>query len=208
MIKIDFTKEHREFYSASAAKASIVGVPALNYLMVLGSGDPNTSKRYKDAIEALYSLSYTLKFMVKKGPMEIDYKVMPLEGLWWTDGMIEINLEQKDDWKWIAMIMQPNLITGELLSEAKKQVSKKKDLQILSDVGLGEYEEGTSAQILHIGPYSEEQVTLQKLHDFIHDEGYVPSGKHHEIYLNNPEKTAPKNIKTILRQPIKKQAGS
>ncbi|HHX75196.1 MAG TPA: hypothetical protein GX699_09880 [Firmicutes bacterium] len=204
MIKLDFRKEHRELYSASASRAAFVTVPALNYLMVLGKGDPNTSERYREAVAALFSLSYTLKFMIRKGPLQIDYRVMPLEGLWWTEGSRDFLPDKKDDLNWIAMIMQPTLVTEELLQAAKKQVAGKKSFRILPEVGLGQYNEGFCAQILHLGPYSEEGETISRLHAFIKEQAYEPAGKHHEIYLNNPARTDPVKLKTILRQPVKK----
>ena len=204
MIKLDFIKEHRDLYSASALRPSLVQVPALNFLMVLGQGHPDTSPRYKEAIEALYSLSYTLKFMIKNGPLQIDYKVMPLEGLWWIEGEKEFSLEKKEDWHWIAMIMQPTLVTPELLEEAKAEVAKKRTFTLLDDIGLAQYEEGLSAQILHKGPYKEEAATIAKLNQFIAEQAYEPAGKHHEIYLNDPRRTQPQNLKTIIRLPVKK----
>lgn len=206
MLKLDFIKEHRDLYTASAVEPSLVQVPALNFLMVLGQGDPNTSLRYQEAVEALFSLSYTLKFMIKKGPLQIDYKVMPLEGLWWIEGEKTLPLTQRDNWRWIAMIMQPTLVTPELLAEAKKQVAQKRTFSLLADISLGQYEEGLSAQILHKGPYSEEGGTIEKLHRFLREKGYEPAGKHHEIYLNDPRKTQPPNLKTIIRLPVKKAA--
>ncbi|NLM46788.1 MAG: hypothetical protein GX200_08305 [Firmicutes bacterium] len=204
MIKLDYRKEHKVLYSASATRAAFVTVPALNYLMVLGKGDPNTSERYQEAVAALFSLSYTLKFMIKKGPLQIDYQVMPLEGLWWTEGSREFSPDKKENLHWLAMIMQPTLVTEELLLAAKEQVARKKAFGILAEIGLGQYNEGLCAQILHRGPYSEEQETVSRLHAFIKEQGYEPAGKHHEIYLNDPARTEPKKLKTILRQPVKK----
>ena len=166
---------------------------------------PGLIARKQEAVEALFSLSYTLKFMIKKGPLQIDYKVMPLESLWWIDGQKEFSLAKKDEWRWIAMIMQPTLVTPELLEEAKAQVAKKRTFSLLADINLGQYDEGLSAQILHKGPYREEAATVEKLSKFIQEQGYEPSGKHHEIYLNDPRRTQPQNLKTIIRVPVKKQ---
>ncbi len=125
MEKIDFKKELKYLYSPTKKEIEIVDVPGMNYLMIEGIGDPNISQDYKEAIEALYSLSYTLKFMIKKGETSVDYGVMPLEGLWWADDMIYFIQGNKEKWKWIAMIMQPPFITKELYEEALKQVIKK-----------------------------------------------------------------------------------
>jgi hypothetical protein len=204
MVKIDFKKELKHLYSPSASKVAIVDVPKMNFLMVYGEGDPNTAQEYKDAIEALYSVSYTLKFMIKKGKA-IDYVVMPLEGLWWTDDMTLFSVKNKDIWKWTAMIMQPEYVTEELFNDAIDQVKKKKNPPALSKVRFKSFHEGLSAHILHIGPFSAEAPTIEKLHDFIKEKGHKFDGliqKHHEIYLSDPRKSRPEKMKTIIRQSL------
>ncbi len=203
MKKIDFKKELKPLYSPSSKKVEIVDVPEMNFFMIDGQGDPNTSKDFQDAVEALFSLSYTLKFMIKKGELAIDYGVMPLEGLWWTDDMSKFSIEHKEDWKWSVMIMQPEFVTRELVAEATEQVKKKKDLPALSKIRFETFFEGKAAQIMHIGPFSEEGPTVEKLHAFIKDNGYALHGKHHEIYLSDIRRAAPERWKTIIRQPIK-----
>ena len=181
---------------------SVVEVPPMSYLMIDGMGDPNTSQEYTGSIEALYTVSYTLKFLVKKGPEPADYVVMPLEGLWWADNMADFALGNKDAWKWTSMIMQPSFVTAAKVDLALEQVGKKKDLAILSRIRFEKYDEGLSAQIVHIGPYAAETPTIRKLHQFIEDKGYSLRGKHHEIYLSDLRRTAPEKLKTIIRQPI------
>ncbi len=205
MGRVDLKKELKHLYSSSSQEVAIVDVPAMNFLMADGAGNPNTVKEFTETVEALYSLSYTLKFMIKKREAAADYTVMPLEGLWWTDDLTEFSMENKDIWKWTLMIMQPEHITGELVAEAVEQVAKKKNLPALSRVRLESFHEGLAAQIMHIGPYSTEGPTIEKLHNFITTNGYEFAGKHHEIYLSDPRKTAPEKIKTILRQPIRKK---
>jgi hypothetical protein len=205
MKKIDFKKELKLLYSASAKEPSIVDVPEMSFLMIDGEGDPNTAKAYSDAIEALYAVAYTLKFMIKKGQTAIDYGVMPLEGLWWTDDMSRFSTDNKDIWKWTAMIMQPEFVTEELFQEASREVKKKKDPPALPKMRLEDFHEGLSAQIMHIGPYSAEGPTIEKLHKFIGEQHYKFEGttqKHHEIYLGDPRRSAPEKLKTIIRQPI------
>jgi hypothetical protein len=125
--KIDFKKEYKSLFNPPSKEVVIVEVPAFNYLMVDGSGNPNTSQAYKDAIEALFSVSYTLKFMVKKGKQAVDYGVLPLEGLWWADNISAFVEGDKDAWKWTAMIMQPTKFVNEpMVKEAVEQVKKKK----------------------------------------------------------------------------------
>lgn len=203
MTKIDFKKDLKHLYNPPAKAVVIVDVPQMNFLMVDGAGNPNTSHEFKDAIEALYAVSYALKFIIKK-EMTMDYVVMPPEGLWWCDDMAEFNTENKDAWKWILMIMQPQYVTEDLFDKAIIQVEIKKKLPAISRIRFQNLHEGLSAQIMHIGPYSDEAPTIEKLHDFIKENGYGFSGKHHEIYLSDPRKSSPQKMKTVLRQPIKK----
>ena len=203
MSKVDFKKSLKQLYSSSSKGAEIVEVPEMNFLMIDGMGDPNTSQDFHEAIEALYPLSYTLKFMVKKGELAIDYGVLPLEGLWWVDDMSKFSVEKKDEWKWTLMIMQPEYVTKSLFSEAVEQVRNKKNPPALSKIRFESFSEGKSAQIMHIGPFSEEGPTIERLHGFIEEQGFKLTGKHHEIYLSDTRRAAPEKWKTIIRQPIK-----
>ena len=203
MAKIDFKKELKHLYRPSAKEIAVVEVPPMNFLMIDGSGDPNTAQEYQDALETLYAVSYALKFMVKKSEAAIDYVVMPLEGLWWTDDMSEFSVENKDIWKWTAMIMQPEYVIKELLDEALPQVEKKKNPPALSKIRFESLQEGLAVQTMHIGPYSAEGPTVQRLHDFAEEHGYELRGKHHEIYLSDPRRAAPEKMKTVIRQPVK-----
>lgn len=204
MPKIDYKKEFAELYKQKKGEPTLVEVPPLTFLMVDGKGDPNTSQEYQESIEALYAVSYTLKFMSKKGPEEFDYVVMPLEGLWWAEDMSDFSVEAKDDWFWTSMIMQPEHITEGMYAEAVKTVRKKKNPAALDRLRFGTFEEGLAAQILHIGPFAEEGPTIEKLHEFIEGSGYTFDGlaqKHHEIYLSDFRRTDPEKLKTIIRQP-------
>ena len=201
MEKVNLKKELKEFYNPSKAKVSFVNVPAMNFLMINGKGDPNTAKSYAEAIEALYAVSYTLKFMVKKGKMAIDYGVMPLEGLWWVEDMRLFDPEKKDDWLWTSMIMQPDFITKVMVEEAKDKVRQKKNPKALPLMRFESFKEGPSAQIMHIGPFSEEGPNIARVHKAIEDNGHELSGKHHEIYLSDFRRTAPEKLKTVVRQP-------
>ncbi|WP_297792831.1 GyrI-like domain-containing protein [uncultured Eudoraea sp.] len=201
MDKIDYKKELKHLYKPSRLKIELRDVPEMNFLMIDGIGDPNTSVAYKEAIEALYALSYTLKFMIKKGDQQIDYGVMPLEGLWWVDDMSKFDINKKEYWKWTAMIMQPEVVTNKLVTMATEAVRKKKNPIALSKIRFDSFSEGNVAQTLHIGPFSEEGPTIKRVHDFIIDNGYKLSGKHHEIYLSDIRRAAPEKWKTIIRQP-------
>jgi hypothetical protein len=203
MKKIDYKKELKHLYNAPVKNPEIVDVPKMNFLMINGEGDPNISERFKGAVEALFGLSYTLKFMIKKSKLQIDFGVMPLEGLWWADDMTAFSLNKKELWKWTVMIMQPEYVTNNLFIEAQENLKKKKDNSVLRDVRLESYFEGKAAQIMHIGPFSEEGPTIEKLHIHIEANGKKLSGKHHEIYLSDIRRSAPEKWKTIIRQPMK-----
>lgn len=201
MKKIDLKKQLRLLYSAKAGVIDEITVPAMNYLMVDGSGDPNTSENYTQAVEALFSVSYALKFHVKKGPEAINYGVMPLEGLWWADNIKSFETGDKSDWKWTVMILQPQFVTMEKAEMIMSQVQQKKNLPALSLLRFETFEEGKCAQTLHVGPFSEEGPTIAELHEYIDAHG-TRTGKHHEIYLSDIRRAAPRNWKTIIRQPF------
>jgi hypothetical protein len=202
MEKIDYKKEFNHLYKPSSKKVDVVDVPKWNYLMIDGEGNPNTSKSFQDAIEVLYPLSYALKFMIKKGEAGVDYGVLPLEGLWWADDMASFNAGYKDDWKWTLMIMQPSIVTKELVADAVEQVKAKKNPVSLPLVGFESFEEGKAAQIIHIDPFSKEGPTIEKVHSFIEENRSQRRGKHHEKYLSDIRRAAPEKWKTIIRQPM------
>lgn len=201
-MKIDYKRELKQLYKASAKNAAVVDVPEMNFLMIDGLGDPNGSQPFQEAAEALFALSYALKFMIKKGPSAIDYGVLPLEGLWWADDMSSFGSGSKSDWRWTLMIMQPEHVTAELVFAAIEQVREKKNPPALDRVRYESFTEGRAAQIMHIGPFSEEGPTIEKLHHYIEQSGHRLVGKHHEIYLSDIRKAAPEKWKTIIRQPI------
>jgi hypothetical protein len=201
MAKTDFKKEWKELYQPSAKQVSEVDVPALTYLMIDGEGDPNTSKEYAAAVEALFTVSYAVKFMVKKGPSSIDYAVMPLEGLWWSDNMADF-AKDKSKWKWTMMILQPSFVARKIIDAAMEAVRKKKQLPALSKIRVETLDEGLCAQILHIGPFSAEGPTIERVHQHILSKGRHLCGKHHEIYLSDIRKADPAKWKTVIRQPM------
>jgi len=202
MPKIDFCKELQQLYSPPAKEPLRVDVPPMNYLMIDGAGDPNTAPAFAAGVEALFSLAYTLKFMVKKGELAIDYGVLPLEALWWADDMTAFVSGDKSSWQWTVMIMQPDFISAEMVAAAIAAVKKKKQLPALALVRFETLAEGACAQIMHIGPFSEEGPNIEKVHRFIEESGCQRSGKHHEIYLSDIRRAAPAKWKTIIRQPM------
>ena len=199
--KIDLKKTLKDLYQVSAKEPAVVEVPPLRYLMVDGEGDPNTASAYAEAIEALFSVSYTAKFMVKKGPQAIDYGVMPLEGLWWSDDLSAFRTGAKDCWKWTAMILQPDFVSDEVIGAAIEEVRARKKLPGVDRLRLDRLTEGRCAQILHVGPFSDEGPTIERLHAFITGQSAL-RGKHHEIYLSDTRRIEPAKWKTIVRQPM------
>ena len=202
MKKIDYKKKLKHLYGPSSKKVVIVEVPPMNYFMVDGEGGP-AAESYQQAIEALYGLSFTVKFDVKKG-VGLDYTVMPLEGLWWAKDITAFSADRKDEWLWKMMIMQPDYVTTKHVNAATKQLREKKNPLALDKIRFESYHEGPSVQILHIGPYDDEGPTIAQMHKFIDENGYQLHMKHHEIYLSDPRRSKPEKLKTVLRQPITK----
>lgn len=209
METLDLRKELKHLYAPSARQAEVVDVPELQFAMIDGAIEPGcgpgNSPAFQGALEALYGISYTLKFMVKRRPIAaIDYTVMALEALWWVeDG--EFDVAAPGNWRWTAMIVQPDFITPELFADGLAQLRKQRgDSPTLADLRLERWCEGLAVQIMHIGPYSAEQATIARLHAFAREHGYRLRGKHHEIYLGDPRRAAPEKLKTILRQPVEK----
>ena len=208
---LDLKKQFKHLYQPSVKKVEAVQVPNLQFAMIDGAIEkgqaPGTSPLFAEATQALYGLSYTLKFMLKKRKTNaIDYPVMALEGLWWVeDGFFDITI--KDNWFYTLMIMQPNVITKEIFEEAREQVRKKKgDSEMLSKLRLAHFEEGLCVQVMHIGPYATEPATIERMKEFMKENGLQdnvgPNGKHHEIYISDPRKAAPDKMKTVLRHPV------
>jgi len=204
MEKIDYRKKWATLYSAKAGVPVIVDVPAFRFLMIDGQGDPNTSEDYKSAIAMLYSMAYTIKFMCKQD-LGVNYPVMPLEGLWWTENMRDFSMDDKRYWSWTAMIMQPDIVNDQIYARALEQVEEKKHPVAISKLRFDTYDEGRAAQVLFIGPYESEGPTIEGLHAFIELSGGILDERnkhHHEIYLSDPRRTAAAKLKTIIRQPF------
>ena len=193
----------QELFAPPAKDFVLVTVPKLDFLMVDGMGDPGSARSYADAVEALYSVSYTLKF-ASKTEQARDYVVSPLEGLWWADDPAAFVKRAREQWRWTMMIMQAGWITRDLVAAAIETSGRKKELPALSDLRFDQLHEGLSLQIMHVGPFEAEGPTLARLHDeYMPNHGYTFNGPHHEIYLGDPRKTAPEKLRTVLRQPVK-----
>jgi hypothetical protein len=200
--KIDLKKDLKHLYQPPAKEVVQVDVPTFTFLMADGQGDPNTSQDYAKAVEALFSVSYATKFMVKKGAQELDYAVMPLEGLWWADDMSVFVANVRAKWNWTMMIMQPSFVARETIEAAIVEVRRKKHVPGIDKLRLEDFAEGLCGQVLHVGPFSEEGPTIERLHQFI-DTRTSRTGRHHEIYLSDIRRADAKKWKTIIRQPMK-----
>lgn len=205
----DFKKEYKEFYLPKGTP-SIVNVPKMNFIAVRGSGDPNDEDgEYKQAIGLLYGIAFTIK-MSKKGNHKIDgyfdYVVPPLEGFWWQDGIIGVDYTDKDSFRWISVIRLPDFVTKDDLDWAVKEAEAKKK-QDFSMVEFLTYDEGLCVQCMHVGSYDDEPATLQRMHDFMEQEGYeldiTDKRLHHEIYLSDARRVLPENLRTVIRHPIR-----
>jgi hypothetical protein len=215
--KLDYRKRDKELYQPGTSPA-VVRVPAMNFIMVDGKGNPNQEGgEYQQAVEMLYSLSYSIKMGNKKDRPEgwTDYVVPPLEGLWWLEGetSADSDFSQKEKYFWTSMIRQPGFVTQEIFEKACRETAKKKPGLDVSKARLEALDEGMCLQVMHIGPYDEEPMTIALMEAFLMESGYRnaigdsnPDGsirRHHEIYLGDPRKTEPSKMKTILRHPIK-----
>lgn len=201
-MKIDFKKQIAA-YAAGHGQFDVITVPTLQYLMIDGHGDPNTSIAYKNALNTIFPVAYKLKFF-SKNELDRDYTVMPLEALWWASNMDSFtSARDKSEWNWTAMIMTPDWLSTEHFESAREVVRRKGGAPALEEIRLENLDEGLAVQTLHIGAYDDETPVLEEMHHSV-----IPSrslkkvGKHHEIYLSDSRRTAPEKLKTILRQPV------
>jgi hypothetical protein len=202
MKTIDLKKMLKLYYTASAAKPSIIDIPPMNTLMVDGMGDPS-GPAFQEAVGSLYSVAYTLKFAFKKDKA-IDYPVMALEGLWCADNVADFLSDKRENWKWTLMIVLPDIVTKKDVEQAVEAVKKKAKFPRFPEVRFEKFAEGRAAQVMHVGPYSAERPTVERLHRFAGEQGYKLRGKHHEIYLGDPRRSAPEKLRTIIRHPVEK----
>lgn len=202
MTKTDL-KKTLDSYHAKAGEFRVLEVPPLQYLMIDGHGDPNTSQEFTAAVEALYPVAYKLKFASKQ-ELERDYVVMPLEGLWWSQDMATFTtVRDKSRWDWTLMSLVPDWITRDLFDAAFAKVGAKNPPASLKNVRLETLTEGRCVQTLHLGSFDAEAETLDHLHhEFIPRSGLAMTGKHHEIYLSDFRRVEPAKLRTILRQPV------
>ncbi len=204
MDTFDIKKTYPSLYAPRAGEDfHIVEVPELTFLQIDGHGDPNTTPAYTNAVQALYTLSYSIRAVAKK-QLGRAHVVGPLEGLWSAEDSRAFATGAKSEWDWTMLISQPAWITTEMFEAAMATATKKRNAPTaLASVWLAPYTEGASVQILHVGSYDDEAPVLARLHDeFFPEHGLTFSGRHHEIYLSDPRRTEPSKLRTILRQPV------
>ncbi|MFZ2448860.1 MAG: GyrI-like domain-containing protein [Syntrophobacteraceae bacterium] len=204
MSKFDFKKDFKALYKAPEKGFVFVEVPPMLYLMADGVGDPNIAPEFPAAVEALYGTAYTIKFSLKKAGVGPEYTVAPLSGLWWCAGIEGFDVENRDIWRWTMMIAQPPHVERAMVDEAVAALTAKGKKGPLDRIRFETFDEGLCVQTLHVGPYCEEGPKIEAMHRFVHEEGYSLRGRHHEVYLSDPRRTAPEKLKTILRHPVSK----
>ena len=206
----DFKKEYKELYKPKD-KPSIINVEKANFIAVRGVGDPNSeNSEYKQSISLLYPIAYAIK-MSKKGDYKIDgyfdFVVPPLEGFWWQEGIKGVDYANKDSFNFISLIRMPDFVTKEVFEWAIEETTRKKK-EDFSKVEFFTYDEGLCVQCMHIGPYNDEPITVEAMHEYMIEQGYeldiTDERFHHEVYISDVRKTSPEKLKTVLRHPIKK----
>jgi len=203
MKTIDLRTRFEKLYKQRRGTVSTVTVPALNFLMADGAGNPNDNPSFQEAVQLLYGLAYTLKFSFRKAARPIDFPVMPLEALWWMSDHGPFRTDAPERWRWTLMIMQPDIVRATHLREAASALRERKDLPV-KRVRLDKFREGLAVQALHIGPYNEEERTLDLMRAHMEEHKLAEHGRHHEIYFSDPRRTPPERYKTILRQPVRR----
>jgi hypothetical protein len=201
---LELKKRYSALYKASASRPSMIDVPPLRFLMIDGVGDV-AGPYFQDSMGALYALAYAVKFAAKKR-LSLSYAVMPSEGLYWdADSGPGTEPSSTDAAAWRLMLLLPDAVSAEFVDEVREKVRLKKRLARLDDIRVQTFSEGRSVQILHVGPYADETPTVRLLFDFAEQQGHEIAGSHHEVYLNDPGKTAPEKLKTVLRYAVRKR---
>ncbi|MCM1022957.1 MAG: GyrI-like domain-containing protein [Prevotella sp.] len=212
MEKLDYKKEYKDLYQPSV-KPSLIDVPEMSFFAVDGEGDPNTCPAYKEAIEILYGLSFTVKMSKMSGLQPegyFEYIVPPLEGLWFADGVAfdRLNVTDKSSFKWVSMIRQPEFVTEEVFGWAKEVLKKKKPQLDPEKARFMKFTEGLCVQIMHKGSYDNEPESVMKIKSFAAENGltedFSAERLHHELYLSDPRKCAPEKLRTVIRHPVRK----
>lgn len=207
--KLDYKKAYKDLYMPKQ-KPMLVDVPAMNFIMVDGTGAPGGIE-YQNAMQTLYALSFTIKMSKMQNQQPegyFEYVIPPLEGLWWTtEGVFDFQVP-RDKWCWTSMIRQPEFVTPEVFDWAVQACMDKKPEVDVSKARFVSFTEGLCVQMLHVGPYDQESGTLSSMEQYITENSLIKImdnvHKHHEIYLSDPRRTAPERLKTVLRIPVAK----
>jgi hypothetical protein len=187
----------------TARTPAIVKVPTTRFLQIDGGGDIG-SESHREAVTALYGLAYPVKFAARK-KLHLSYKVSELEGLYWHEGdSAAFDPTKRSNLAWTLMIMIPDEVSAEFVEEVRAKVATKKDIPRLADVRVQTFSEGKSVQILHVGPYAEEGPTIARLIAWAANGNFELTGRHHEIYLGDPNRATAERLKTIVRYPVRK----
>ncbi|MEV6879337.1 GyrI-like domain-containing protein [Amycolatopsis sp. NPDC051128] len=195
----DVKKDLKRLYAPKNTDWALLEVPEQQFLAIDGRGNPNTAESYARAVEALYSVAYTIKMAAKRRGE--DFVVGPLEGLWWAEDYAAFTVRAKDSWQWTMLVSLPAWIGEDAVEEARETVRRKKKIE--APVRYEKLHEGRCAQVLHVGSYDDEGPLLARLHgEFLAAHGLAPTGLHHEVYLGDPRRVEPAKLRTVLRQPV------
>jgi hypothetical protein len=198
--KLDLKRAMRRLYYPPVGQPVLVDVPEMAYLMIDGHGEPGDGP-FQRAVEALFGVAFTAKFAVKRIDPREDFTVMPLEGLFWTPDVTGARPASSEGGSWTLMIVQPPAVTEELARKSTADAIER-GLPAARQLRLERFREGLAAQVIHVGSYADEEPTIEKLLAFIAEHDYPLRGRHHEIYLSDPRRTAPERLKTVIRQPV------
>jgi hypothetical protein len=198
--KLDLKRAMRRLYYPPVGQPVLVDVPEMAYLAVDGRGAP-TQAPFDQAVEALFWVAFAVKFAVKRVDPQEDFTVMPLEARFWTPRGHGFPPASPEAWRWTAMIVQPSAVTEELARKTIADAARRR-LPAARRMRIERFREGLAAQVMHLGPYDEEEPAIEKLHAFIAEHDYPIRGRHHEIYLSDPKRCAPERLKTVIRQPV------
>lgn len=198
MEKLDLKKKYKAYYSATKTP-TLLDVPPVTCLAITGQGEP-AGESFNNKIEVLYSLAYGVKKLSKLQTR--DFTVPPMGGLWWFNGSKSVLEVDPGEWNWKLLIHLPDFVKPKTVEEARTEVLKKKKLHLVKEIVFEKFEEGKSIQILHIGPYSAEEPTVEKIRELMKKQNLKQNGHHHEIYISDPKKVSPEKLRTIIRYPV------
>lgn len=199
--KIDIKKQHKHLF-APMREPHLLEVPKFRYSMIDGAGSPQGAA-FQDAIGALYSTAYTTKFQLKAAGRD-DFVVPPLEALWWAEDESAFEENRRDEWQWTLMLIQPDHVSEEDIADALGELDKKgKTTAAHRNMRTEQMEEGKAVQCLYVGPYDSMGGAISAMQAFAESNGLELAGKHHDVYLSDPRRTAPEKLKTVLRRPVR-----